>query len=703
MTTPRRIVSAHGLALALMFVVALTPGAVRADEGMWPFNNIPSAYLKKTYGWAPDQRWLDHIRLASVRFNNGGSGAFVSPTGLVLTNHHVGANCIQKISSPEHDYIQSGYRAKTAAEEVPCPDLELNVLESIRDVTREINANVKPGMTDAATLESQKQQEARLEKECSERTGLRCNTITLYEGGEHDLYQYRKYTDVRLVAAPEEKIAFFGGDPDNFTYPRWDIDFAIFRIYENGKPVQPKEWLAWKTAGAQEGELVLVSGNPGSTDRMETLAELEMSRDVLTPSSIEFQLRRQRLLLAFMAASPENHRIATRSLFGVENSLKANRGRLEALQDSKLMAKKAADEKALRARVASDRSLAAATGAWEAIAAAEKAYAARFARDTAVARALGGAPMLVTARRVVQYAAEKEKPNDTRLEEFRESNIRSLEFALYSKAPTYPTLEKTTLADSLRYLVEKVGAEDPAAKMILAGKSPEDRASELVDGTKLADPSVRRALVEGGTKAIEASSDPMIVLARLTDALVRDSRQWREDNVTSVEKTAGARIAKAYFAANGKDVYPDATFTLRLAYGPVRGYVAGGQLIPYQTLWGGMYEHSEKHAGRAPYDLPASYLAARAKIDPGVPVNFVTTADTTGGNSGSPTVNTRGEVVGLLFDGNIESLGNDVVYSEEIARSVCVHPAAIITALRKVYGANSIADEIEKPAARAKP
>lgn len=695
MKTRRRSFRALGFLPLLAVFLAVRP--VSADEGMWPFNNIPSAYLQKTYGWAPDQRWLDHIRQASVRFNNGGSGAFVSPTGLVLTNHHVGANCIQKISSPEHDYIQSGYRAKTAAEEVPCPDLELNVLEVIQDVTREVNANVKPGMTDAETNESQKQQQARLEKDCSDRTGLRCNTIALYAGGEYDLYQYKKYTDVRLVAAPEEKIAFFGGDPDNFTYPRWDIDFALFRIYENGKAVRPKDWLTWKTAGAKDGELVLVSGNPGSTDRLETVAELLMGRDVITPNTIEFQVRRQKLLKAFMAASPENHRIATRLLFGIENSLKVNRGRLQTLQDSKMMAKKEAGEKVLRARVASDKSLAAAAGSWDAIAAAEKAYAARFVRDVAISRALLGAPMLVTARRIVQYTAEREKPNDLRLEEFRESNVPSLEFTLYSRAPTYPALEKTTLADGFRYLVEKVGADDPAVKTILGGKSPEDRAAELVEGTKLADPAVRRSLVEGGSRAIEASLDPMIVLARQADSLARDIRKWREDNVTSVEKTAGARIAKAYFAANGKDVYPDATFTLRLAYGPVKGYVADGKRVAYQTVWAGMYEHSEKHGGQAPYDLPVSYLEARSKIDGSVPVNFVTTADTTGGNSGSPTVNTRGELVGLLFDGNIESIGNDIVYSEEIARSVCVHPAAIITALRKVYGADSIADEIEKP------
>lgn len=684
-------------------VLTLAAARLSADEGMWPFNNVPTAYLKKTYGWAPDQRWLDHQRLAAVRFNNGGSGAFVSANGLVLTNHHVGANCIQKISSPEHDYIKTGYRAKGAAEEAPCPDLELNVLEGIRDVTREVSANVRAGMTDAQVLDSQKQQQARLEKECNERTGLRCNVITLYAGGEYDLYQYKKYTDVRLVAAPEEKIAFFGGDPDNFTYPRWDIDFAIFRIYEGGKPFRPKEWLAWKTAGPKDGELVLVAGNPGSTERLETLAELEAARDWMYPDAVAFLVRRQKLLKDFMAESPENDRIGKRVLWGVENTLKAFRGKLSSLQEPKLIAKKSADEKSLQARVASDPKLAAAAGAWDAIAAAEKAYRVRYARDIAVMRVLASAPTLVTARGVVQYAAERAKPNEQRLEEFRDSNVQSLEFGLYSKAPVYPTLEKATIADTLRHLIEKAGADDPAVKTILAGKSPEDLAAELVNGTKLADPAVRRALVDEGVPAIEASTDPMIVFARQTDALAREIRKWREDNVTSVENTAGAKIAKAYFAAHGKDVYPDATFTLRLAYGPVKGYAVEGHAVPFQTTWSGMYRHSEENGGRPPFDLPPSYLDARSRIDPGVPVDFVTTADTTGGNSGSPTVNEKGELVGLLFDGNIESLGNDVVYTEDIARSVCVHPAAIITALRKVYGADAIADELEKPAAPATP
>ena len=689
----------------LVCAVAITLAALglRADEGMWPFNNVPTAYLQKTYGWAPDQRWLDHVRLASVRFNNGGSGAFVSPTGLVLTNHHVGANCIQKISSPEHDYIKTGYRANSATEEAPCPDLELNVLEGIRDVTKEVNANVQKAMNSAQIHASQQEQQARLEKECSEKTGLRCNTITLYEGGEYDLYQYKKYTDVRLVAAPEEQIAFFGGDTDNFTYPRWDIDFAIFRIYENGFPVHPQEWLTWNSAGPRDGELVLVSGNPGATERLDTLAELEASRDWSYPDTISFLMRRQKVLKGFMAVSAENHRIATRTLFGVENSLKADRGKLSALQDPKLLARKAADDKALQARVASDRTLAEASGAWEAIGAAENAYRARYTRDISITRALTSAPTLITARRIVQYVAEKTRPNEQRLDEFRDSNLRSLEFSLYSKAPVYPSLEKTTIADLLSYLVERVGADDAAVKTILAGKTPEERAAELVDGTKLADPAVRRALVEGGVRAVEASTDPMIVLARQTDPLVREIRKWREDNVTSVERTFGSKIARAYFAAHGKDVYPDATFSLRLAYGPVKGYVEDGHAVAYQTTWSGMYRHSEEHGGQPPFDLPSAYRDARARIDPNVPVDFVTTADTTGGNSGSPTVNEKGELVGLLFDGNIQSLGNDVVYSEEVARSVCVHPAAIITALRKVYGADKIADELEKPAAAQRP
>jgi hypothetical protein len=673
----------------------------RADEGMWPFNNIPVKDLQRRYGWAPNQAWLDHVRLSSVRFNNGGSGSFVSKTGLVLTNHHVGANCIQKISTPEHDYIKTGYVAKSAAEEVKCPDLELNVLEGIEDVTARVNGGTRAGMTDAQIFEAQKAEQAKIEKECNEKTGLRCNTITLYAGGEYDLYKYKKFTDVRLVVAPEFGIAFFGGDPDNFTYPRWDIDFAIFRIYENDKAVRPAHYLTWRSAGPKENALVLVSGNPGSTARLDTLAQLEFDRDVRFPLQLEFLTRRARLLHEFSDKSSENARMANRQLFGVENSLKGNRGRYEALQDPRVMSKKAEEEKELRAKVAADPKLSANAGAWDAIAAAHKAYAARYKRDAVLGRALASAPEMMTARTIVRYVVEKEKANEKRLEEFRESNLKSLEFGLYSPAPIYPSLEKVTIADALKEMVEKLGAEDPSVRRILASKSPEERASELVDGTKLKEVAFRKELVAGGVKAVEESADPMIVLARQTDPELRELRKWREDNVESSDKTNGALIARALFAVKGKDRYPDATFTLRLAFGPVKGYVENGRKVPFETTWAGMYEHAAEHGGKPPYDLPQSFLDARGRIDPKIPVNFVTTADTTGGNSGSPVVDEKGELVGLLFDGNIQSLGNDVVYTEDVARSVAVHTAAMMQTLRKVYGAGPVADELEKPGSAA--
>ncbi len=690
-----------GLSFFALTVALALPAL--ADEGMWPYNNIPSAYLKKTYGWAPDRAWLDHVRLASVRFNSGGSGSFVSETGLVLTNHHVGANCIQKISTPEHDYIKSGYLAKSPAEEVKCPDLELNVLEEIEDVTAQVNEGVKAGMTEAQIFEAQKAEQARLEKDCNEKTGLRCNTITLYAGGEYDLYKYKKYTDVRLVAAPEFGIAFFGGDPDNFTYPRWDIDFAIFRIYENDKPVRPAHYLRWNSAGPKENELVLVSGNPGSTSRLDTQAQLELERDLRYPLLVEVLARRAKLLHEFSDKSAENARMANRQLFGVENSLKADLGKGQALKDPKAMAKKAAEEKELKDKVASDPKLSSYAGAWDAIAAAEKAYAARYKRDFAIGWDFGRAsPQMGFARTIVRYVAEKPKPNEKRLEEFRDSNLKSLEFALYSPAPIYPSLEKVTITDSLKELAEKLGADDPLVKKALAGKTAEERADELVDGTHLKDVAFRKKLVEGGVAAVEASDDPMIVFARQTDPELREIRKWREDNVESVERTNGALIAKALFAVKGKNRYPDATFTLRLAFGPAAPYMEDGKKIPFETVWAGMYTHSEEHGGKPPYDLPKSYLDARTKVDPKTPVNFVTTADTTGGNSGSPAVNEKGELIGLLFDGNIESLGNDVVYTEDVARSVCVHTAAMMQALRKVYGAAAIANELEKPAAPVK-
>jgi hypothetical protein len=690
-----------GLGLVVTLAVAFALPAF-ADEGMWPYNNVPVKALKEKYGWAPDQAWLDHVRLASVRFNAGGSGSFVSENGLVLTNHHVGAGCIQKISTPEKDYIKTGYFAKSAAEEVKCPDLELNVLEGIEDVTAQVNAGVKPGMTNAQVLEAQKAAEARLEKECNEKTGLRCNTITLYAGGEYDLYKYKKYTDVRLVAAPEFGIAFFGGDPDNFTYPRWNIDFTLFRVYENDKPVRPAHYLKWNSTGPSENELVLISGNPGSTARLNTLSQLEFDRDFRYPLQVEYLARRAKLLHAFSDKSAENARMANRQLFGIENSLKGNNGRLQALKDSAVMAKKAQEEKELKATVASDPKLASHARAWDAIAASRKAYAARFLRDTVATRVLASSPQMNFARQIVRYVAEKEKPNEKRIEEFRESNLKSLEFSLYSPAPVYPSLEKVAVADSFQELVEKLGAGDPFVKTVLAGRTPGERASELVDGTKLKDVAFRKELVAGGVQAVEASTDPMIVLARKADPELREIRKWREDNVESVDKASGALIARALFAARGKGHYPDATFTLRLAFGPAKGYVENGKPVPFGTPWDGMYARSEQFGGKPPYDLPKSYLDARGKVDGKIPVNFVTTADTTGGNSGSPAVNAKGELIGLLFDGNIQSLGNDVVYTEDVARSVCVHTAAMIESLRKVYGASAVADELEGLAA-AKP
>ena len=684
------LVLAAGFALPLL-----------ADEGMWPFNNVPAKDLQTRYGWAPDQAWLDHVRLASVRFNSGGSGSFVSENGLVLTNHHVGAGCIQKISTPEHDYVKNGYFARSAAQEVKCPDLELNVLEGIEDVTAQVNAGIKPGMTDAQILVAQKAEQAKLEKECNEKTGLRCNTITLYAGDEYDLYKYKKYTDVRLVVAPEFGIAFFGGDPDNFTYPRWDIDFAIFRIYENDKAVRPQHYLTWNSAGPKENELVLVSGNPGSTSRLDTVAQLEFDRDFRYPLQIEYFTRRAKLLHAFSDKGPENTRMANRQLFGIENSLKAYRGKGQALRDSKVMARKAAEEKELKAKAASDPKLASHVGAWDAIAAAHKAYAKRYKRDTVMTRALASAPEMTTARTIVRYVAEKEKVNEKRLEEFRESSLKSLEFSLFSPAPIYPALEKVTIADSFKELAEKLGADDSFVKKVLAGKSPEERANGLVEGTKLKDVAFRKELVAGGVKAVEESTDPMIILARQTDPELREVRKWREDNVESVDKSNGALIAKALFAIKGKDRYPDATFTLRLAFGPAKGFVENGKPVGFQMTWDGMYAHSEKHGGKPPYELPKSYLEARGKVDPKTPVNFVTTADTTGGNSGSPAVNRKGELIGLLFDGNIQSLGNDVVYTEDAARSVCVHTAAMTAALRQVYDAGAVADELEKTGSAA--
>jgi len=682
------------LSIVLAFTFVFSTLAT-ADEGMWLYNAPPKDRVKATYSFELTEPWLDHVRLSSVRFNNGGSGSFVSADGLTFTNHHVGAACVQQLSSAGHDYIKTGFYATSQAEEAKCPDLELNQLVGIEDVTAKINAGVKPGMSAADAGAAQRASMSQVEKDCATTTGLRCDVVTLYSGEVYNLYKYKKYTDVRLVFAPEFDIAFFGGDPDNFNYPRYDLDITFFRVYENDKPAHLDNYLKWSPTGVKENDLIFVSGHPGSTGRLLTLAQLEMLRDVQYPALLTFLARRIALLEDFSKQSEENARIAKEELFGLRNAQKAITGYQSGLVDKSIMDEKAAEEAKLRTSFKENPKNSGAADPWEEIAQAMKVQKDIYNNLSYLERMRGFSSRLAEiARTLVRAAAEKQKPNADRLREYRESALPSLEQQLFSTEPIYTNLETTTLADSLSEMQERLEKDNPVVQKVLQGKTPAEAAKDLIANTKLADVTVRKQLYEGGQAAIDASTDPLIMVMRAVDPEARAARKEFDDKVDSVVRRDGAVIARARFAKSGFNEPPDATFTLRLSYGAVRGYKENGKAIPFATTIGGAFEHASEHGSQPPYTLPESWLKAKSRLDLKTPLNFVSTADIIGGNSGSPTVNTKGEVVGIIFDGNMQSLPWNFAYNDLQGRAISVDSRGIQEALRKLYGATALADEL---------
>lgn len=682
----------------LVFVpawLAAVGDSLRADEGMWLFTHPPRAALQEKYGFEPTEAWLQHLQRASVRFNSGGSGSFVSSDGLVLTNHHVGADALQKLSSRERDYLQTGFYARSPADEVPCTDLELNVLVSIEDVTARINAAVPPGTDAARAVVARRAAMNTIEQESLEATGLRSDVITLYQGGQYHLYRFKKYTDVRLVFAPEQQIAFYGGDVDNFEYPRYDLDVCFFRVYEHGRPARIEHFLKWSSSGVAADELVFVSGHPGRTDRLNTVAHLEFMRDRMLPTALNKLRRWEVLLSTYSARSVENARRAQDELFGVQNSRKARLGGLAGLQDPAVLDAQRTEEAALRRAVDAQPAVKTACGtAWDEVAAALAAWRKIYADHDLLER--GSAfrcELFRIARTLVRLADEKPKANAVRLREFRESNLESLEQELFSAAPLYDDLEIVKLADSLSMFVEWAGADDPLVRQVLAGQAPPQRAAALVSGSRLRDVAVRRQLAANAA-AVAASDDPLIGLARLVDSRARAVRTTYEEQVEEPLRQAYAKIAQARFALHGEQVYPDATFTLRLAYGQVQGYTDLGQPVPAWTTLAGLYERAAEQSYRGAFALPPRWRDRQSRLDPAVPFNFVSTADIIGGNSGSPVVNRRGEFVGIIFDGNLPSLVWDFVYSAQQGRAIAVDARAIVESLRKVYDAAALADQL---------
>jgi hypothetical protein len=664
----------------------------RADEGMWTFDNPPVKLLQQKYGFTPTQAWLDHLRLSCVRLNDGGSGSFVSPHGLLLTNHHVARGQLQKNSTKDQDYIRDGFYAATPGAEMKSPDLEVNVLQSMENVTPRVIAALQGAKTPEAEFAKRKAVIADIERESLQKTGLRSDVVTLYQGGEYWLYRYKKYTDVRLVFAPEQQAAFFGGDPDNFTYPRHDIDMALFRVYEDGKPIDSKDYLKWNPKGAKDEELVFVAGHPGSTSRLDTLAQLEVERDLTTPSVLKMLRHRVEVLKQYSSLGPEQAREAASDIFGLENSVKAYDGRLKGLRDKNVWDTKRKDEEAFRATVMANPQWKAAYGdAWQQIAQAEKKAATRLKERWFHST---GSDLVGLANNIVQYVAEIKKPDAQRLPDFHEAQLESLRYEMFSPAPIYPGLEIAKIAGQLEQDVAEMGPNDPFLKIFLDSRTPQEAAETLVKGTKLFDPEFRKKLVDGGEAAVAASNDPMIVLARKLDPLRRELIKWTEDNVESMEQRAGEQIGKARFAAYGKNAYPDATFTLRLSYGQVKGYPMNGTQAPSKTTFYGLYDRAQSFDFQGPWYLPSRYKEGRDKLDLSTPLDFVTTNDIIGGNSGSPVVNRAGEIVGLVFDGNIESLVGDFVYEGETNRTVAVHTAAMTEVLQKLYTTPALVKEL---------
>jgi urease gamma subunit len=687
------------LGLAALAAAMLSTQPTFGDEGMWLFNAPPTKQLKEKYGFEPTQQWLDHVRLSSVRFQSGGSGSFVSPDGLVMTNHHVGADDLQKLSTPEKNYLRDGFHARSRGEEVKCKGLELNVLQAIADVTAEVNAAVKTGLSaeEAFKARQAKIEEIQKAAEVPDK-GIRGDVVTLFNGGQYHLYTIKKYTDIRLVFAPEKAIAFFGGDPDNFEYPRYDLDVCFFRVYENGQPLRCEHYLKWSANGANEGELTFVSGHPGRTNRQNTMAELAYLRDTGFPFLLQRLNRLEVLLGSWVERSEGNRQKGEDELFGIQNSRKARIGGLQGLLDPSIMKRKAADEKRLREFImtAADSAIPPAAQAFDTIAEAEQVRA-KLIKDYTVYEGAAGfnSALYGIARTLVRAADEKPKPSGERLREFAETRLPSLEFQLFSDEPVHDDFEVLKLADSLTFLASTYGAENEFVQKVLAGKSPQERAFELVSGTKVKDVAVRKKLYSEGKSAVDAANDPMIELVKLVDPKAREVRKAVETKVEEPKRQAYAALAKARYALDGDKTYPDATFTLRLAFGTVKGFKEQGKDVPAFTNFAGLYERSKEQGNKDPFELPPRWQQKKDSIDLKTPFNFVSTADIIGGNSGSPVINKTGEVVGLIFDGNIQSLVLDFIYTDEQARAVSVDSRAIMEALRKVYEANELADELQ--------
>ena len=680
--------------LALLITIQLVATLVFADEGMWTFDNPPLKQWKERYNFEPSKEWMDKVRLASVKVV-GSSGGFVSPNGLIVTNHHVASSIIAKLSTKERDLMKTGFYAKSQAEELKAQDAEATVLVSYENMTERVHGAVKPGVTNAEAAAQRSAVIAAAEKDSSQKTGLKCEVVSLYSGGEYWLYCFKRYTDIRLVMAPEEQAAFFGGDYDNFTFPRHDLDFTFLRAYENGKPASTPNYFKWSESGPKENEFVVATGFPGSTARLMTVAQLAYARDHGNPLLKQVWETRRKALEDYSKSGPEQFRQASPGMRSFANSLKRLKGQQDGLLNPRMFAKKESEEKELRTRLAEKPDLEKQYApAWENIA---KAYAELPAMSKRLSFSNLAASRLATiASQIVNYQIESAKPNEKRYPEFRDSRLDAFRTSVLSPAPIYVEMEETALTSWLEEAAKVLGPNDPFVKAALGDADAAEVARRAVRETKLADPSVRKALLDGPADAVAKSTDPMIALTRRVEPIVRELRAWSEENIAAVEAANGTKIAQARFAVYGRSMPPDANSNLRLSYGAVKGYEEDTTLVPFKTTYFGLYDRALSFNEATPYELAPSLKARKDKIDLSTPLNFVYTADTIGGNSGSPVINRNAELVGLNFDSNLQKLSNRYwfIEDEEGSRAVAVHSGGILEALRKVYDASELANEL---------
>ncbi|MBV8891544.1 MAG: S46 family peptidase [Acidobacteria bacterium] len=665
--------------------------AVQADEGMWTFDNFPAKTVGTKYGFTPSQAWLNHIRSASLRIAGGCSASFISPQGLVMTNHHCVVECVEQLSTAHRNLVDNGFMAKTAADERKCPAFELDQLIEIRDVTGEVQGALA-GKTGDAANKALFAKRAELEQSCGSDPTVRCDLVTLYHGGVYDLYRYKRYNDVRLVFAPEFAVAQFGGDPDNFNFPRYDFDIGLLRAYESDKPVATADYLEWSDNGSKDGDLVFVSGNPGGTARELTVSQLAFLRDIVLPSSLPEISEYRGQLEQFVTRGAEQAREANQDLFFTENDFKGGLGRHQALLDPQFFAQKQQEEQKLRSATAADAKLAAYVSAWDEIAQVQRQRAQLFTRHSTLSNFSFQSRLLGAAITLVRAAAERRKPNRERLPEYTDQSLVAVQQELSAAVPIYKDLEELNLAFLFTVTQRDLGADDPFVHKLLGNESPQQLARRLVSGTQLDDPKIRELLYNGGQSALSASRDPMIRFAVSVNDELLEVRKGYEAKVDAPTRAAAERIAKARFAVYGTSVDPDATFTARLSYGSVKGFEdAAGKFVPPYTNVGGLFNRAN---GAPPFRLPESWLTAKGALNLSLPMNLSTTNDIIGGNSGSPLIDRQGKIVGLIFDGNIFSLGGDYGYDTAKNRSVAVDSRALLEGLDKVYHVDRIVSEI---------